>query len=133
MLLYLSPGSAATLRWKLQITVCISPSHSLLTPGQPVLPLTLQRQAPGGVASEVSGVTGPGTIPTGKAAMEPGPAAAEADALTTRPVRGVTSHGRIFSDNFTCCHTEVKVGNLMSWDVTVYSRLLLVLPSQLHF
>ena len=33
--------SAATLRQKLQIKVSISPSHSILTPGQPVPALTL--------------------------------------------------------------------------------------------
>ena len=44
---YLRDGSAptilraATLRWKLQIQLSISPSHRILTPGQPVPALTL--------------------------------------------------------------------------------------------
>ena len=44
---YLRDGSAhtilraATLRWKLQIQLSISPSHSILTPGRPVPVLTL--------------------------------------------------------------------------------------------
>ena len=42
---------AATLRQKLQIQLSISPSHSLLTPGQPVPALTLSCQAPGKVAT----------------------------------------------------------------------------------
>ena len=42
---------AATLRQKLQIK--LSASHRVLTTGQPVSALTVERQAPGGVASEV--------------------------------------------------------------------------------
>ena len=38
---------AATVRQKLPTTLSISPSHSILTPGQPVPALTLQRQVPG--------------------------------------------------------------------------------------
>ena len=38
---------------EMQIQLSISPSHSILTPGQPVPALTLQRQAPGRVASGV--------------------------------------------------------------------------------
>ena len=37
----------------MQIQLSTSPSHSILTPGQPVPALTLQRQAPGGVATVV--------------------------------------------------------------------------------
>ena len=57
---YLRDGSAqtilhaATLRLKLQIKVSISPSHSMLTLGQPVPLLTLLCQAPGRVAFGVS-------------------------------------------------------------------------------
>ena len=53
MLVHVSDGyaltilRAATLRWKLQITLSISPSHSMLTPGQPDSALTLELQAPG--------------------------------------------------------------------------------------
>ena len=42
---------AATLRQKLQFQLCSSPSHSILTPGRPVPALTLERQAPGRVAT----------------------------------------------------------------------------------
>ena len=44
---------AATLRYKLQIKLPISPSHSILTPGQPVPPLTLQLPVPDRVATGV--------------------------------------------------------------------------------
>ena len=44
---------AATLRYKLQTKLSISPSHSILTPGQPVPALTLQHQAPGRVVTGV--------------------------------------------------------------------------------
>ena len=44
---------AATLTQKLLIILYISPSHSILTSGQPVPALTLQRQAPGRVATGV--------------------------------------------------------------------------------
>ena len=59
MLVYLRDGSAqtrvraVTLRYKLQIKLSTSPSHSMLTPGQPVPALTLQHQAPGKVATRV--------------------------------------------------------------------------------
>ena len=59
MQVYLRDGSAqtilraATLRKKLQTKLSISPSHSKLTPGQPVPTLTLYRQAPGRVATGV--------------------------------------------------------------------------------
>ena len=51
MLVHLKGGSAqtsvraATLRQKLQIKLSVSPSHSILTPGQPVPALTLERLA----------------------------------------------------------------------------------------
>ena len=44
---------AATLRQKLQIKLSISPSHGIPTSGQPVPEPTLQRQAPGRVATGV--------------------------------------------------------------------------------
>ena len=53
MLVYLRDGSAqtavraATLRQRLQIKLAITPSHSILTPGQPDPPLTLSRKAAG--------------------------------------------------------------------------------------
>ena len=59
MQVYLRDGSAqsivraATLRYKLQTKLSISPNHSILTPGRPVPALTLERQAPGRVATGV--------------------------------------------------------------------------------
>ena len=59
MLVYLRDGSAQTvvrtaaLRQKLQIKLAISSNHRVLKPGQPVLALNLQRQAPGRVATGV--------------------------------------------------------------------------------
>ena len=44
---------AATQRHNLKIKRDISPSHSILTPGQPDLPLTLYRQPPGRSAKRV--------------------------------------------------------------------------------
>ena len=46
-------GCAATLRYKLQIKLSTSPSHSILTPGQPVPALTMYRQAAGRVTHGV--------------------------------------------------------------------------------
>ena len=43
---------AATLRRKTQIELAISSSHSTLTPGQPVMALTLNTQVPTGQAQE---------------------------------------------------------------------------------
>ena len=82
MRVYLRDGSpqtvlrAATLRWKLQIKLSISPSHSILTPGQPVQALTLYRRAPGRVATGVPIFTSlvwldPRIIPA-QAGFEPG-------------------------------------------------------------
>ena len=45
---------ATTHRQKLQIKPFVSPSHSILTPGQPALALTLQSQAPGWITTTVS-------------------------------------------------------------------------------
>ena len=75
--MYLRDGSARTIvpRLKLQIKLSTSPSHSILTPGRPVPALTLQRRAPGRVATGVSffkvtGMTRPGKIPL-QAGFEP--------------------------------------------------------------
>ena len=63
MLVYLRDGSAqtilraATLRSKLLIKLSTSPSHRILTLGRPVRALTLYRQAPGTVATGVTGMT----------------------------------------------------------------------------
>ena len=64
MLVYLRDTSAravvlaATLRM-LQVTLSISSSDSILTPGQPVPALTLHRQAPGRAAIGVAIVKSP--------------------------------------------------------------------------
>ena len=60
--------------------------HSILTPGQPVPALTLQRQAPGRVSTRVpfyKSLAWPwhGKRSTAKAGVEPRPAALEVDAL----------------------------------------------------
>ena len=60
MTVYLRDGpentivGAAIPREKLQIKVATSPIHSILTPGPPLLALTLQRQAPSMVNTTVS-------------------------------------------------------------------------------
>ena len=98
MQLYLRNGSAqtilraATLRYKLQIKLSISPSRSILTKGQLVSALTLYRQAPGRVAtgvlvSKVTDMTRPRKNPRRKRDSNPRSSALEADALTTRPTR----------------------------------------------
>ena len=46
--------SAATLKYKLQTKAMISPTHSIMTPGQPAPSLTQYRQADGRVAPGVS-------------------------------------------------------------------------------
>ena len=101
MQVYLKDGSAqtilraATLRQKLQTKISISPSHSILIPGQPVPALTLNRQAPGTVATGVPFFffflshwydSTPKKFRL-KRDSNPGSSALEADALTTRPTR----------------------------------------------
>ena len=97
MRVYLRDGSAQTIvsaatpRHKLQIKLSTSPSHSILTPGRPVLALTLQRQAPGRVATGVPIFKSLVGLYTGKSRRKwdsnPGSSAPEADALTPRPAR----------------------------------------------
>ena len=74
-----------------EIKLYISPSHSILTPGQPIPALILERQAPGRVAKGVpvceSLLTQSGKKSRGKRDSNPGAAALEADALTTRLAR----------------------------------------------
>ena len=119
MRVYLRDGSAqtiiraATLRQKLQIKLSISPSHSILTPGQPVPALTLWRQAPGRVASEVSIFKSlvwldPDKIPRNWD-LNPGSSALEADALTTRPTRLLGERGAVsFGDSVPKCPLSVS-------------------------
>ena len=92
-----------------------------MTPVRPVPALTIQvwqgSHCCGSV--EVTGMTQSGQRPTAKAGFEPKSAAVQADAFPTGPrllVVCLTSHqhasvsqGRICSDNFTCCHTEIEV------------------------
>ena len=93
--MYLTDGSAqtilraATLRQKLHIKRCTSPSHSMLTPGRPVPVLTLERQAPGRVATGVTILKSlvwldPEKIPA-QAGFEPGILRSRGGHLTTRP------------------------------------------------
>ena len=95
--MYLRDGSAqailraAILRWKLQIELSTSPTHSILTPGRPVPALTLERQAPGRVATGVPMFKSLVWLDREKSRRQrdsnPGSSALEADALTTRPTR----------------------------------------------
>ena len=71
---------AATPRYKLQMKLSTSPSHSILPPGQPVPVLALYHQAPGRIATGVP-------IFKSLVWLEPGFPGLEADALTTRPAR----------------------------------------------
>ena len=89
--------TCCTLREKSPVTLSISCSFSILTPGQPVPVLTLYRQASGRVATGVpmfkslawlDPKKSPwGKIPMEKAGIDPGSAALEADTLTTWPTR----------------------------------------------
>ena len=100
----------------------------ILTPGQPVLELTLRHQGPGRVSHwntnfEMTGMTRPGKIPMKKA----GTAEAVLYVLNVQATSKVSeelvvgcltsqqhvnvSQGRICSDNFTCCHTETEVAD----------------------
>ena len=72
---------AATLRQKLQIKLSTSPSHSIVTLGQPVPALTLYCQAPGRVA------TGVPNFEVTQQDLNPGSSALKVDALTTGPLR----------------------------------------------
>ena len=89
---------AATLRQKLQIQLSIPPSHSTLTPYRPVPVLTLQRQAPGRVATGVPFFKSLVGLDQEKSRRKrdsnPGSSALEADALTTRPARRSSSDGK---------------------------------------
>ena len=82
---------AATLRQKLQTKLSISPSHSILTPGQPVPALTLYLQAPGRVATGVPILShwydSTPEKSRRKRDSNPGSSALVVDALTTRPTR----------------------------------------------
>ena len=82
---------AAASSYKLQIKQAVSPSHSILTPDQPVLALTLYRRTPVSIASVlvvffvlflffvflfcvflcVTGMIQPEKSPTGKAGIVP--------------------------------------------------------------
>ena len=97
MRVYLRDGSAqtilraATLRQKLQIQLSISPSHSILTPGQPIPALTLKCQAPGRVATGVPILSHWYDLTLEKSQCKwdsnLGSPSLEADTLTTRPMR----------------------------------------------
>ena len=68
-------GRAATLRQSCRSKVLSHPV-SILTPGQPVPELILERQAPGqgsrwNANDQVTGMTGPGKIPAEKSGIEP--------------------------------------------------------------
>ena len=76
----------------MQIKPSISPSHSLLTPGQPLPAITLESQAPGRVAIGVPTFKSllwldPEKIPNEKVGIEPGSDTLQEDVLTARPTR----------------------------------------------
>ena len=97
MWVYLSDGSvqtslrAATLTKKLQIKLSTSPSHSILTPGQPVPVLTLECQVPYRADTGVPIFKSLVWLDPGKSHRKwdsnTGSSALEADTLTTRPTR----------------------------------------------
>ena len=76
---------------KLEIKLSTSPSHIILTPGRPAPVLTLERQAPGRVATGVPMFKSLVRLDPEKSRRQrdsnPGSSALEADALTTRPTR----------------------------------------------
>ena len=90
---------AATLRQKLQIKLSASPGHGILTPSQPVPALTLERQAPGRVASGTPIFKSLVCVDTEKSSRHKresnlGSSALEADVLPTRPARRFCGGGR---------------------------------------
>ena len=83
-------------RRKLQTKLSISPSHSILTPGQPVPALTLQHQAPGRVATGVPISMSLVWLNLKKSPRKQdlnlGSSPLKADALTTWPARRSTAN-----------------------------------------
>ena len=82
---------ATILRQKLRIKLSTSPSHSILTPGQPVPALTLSYPAPSRAATGVPIFKSLVWLNPEKSQrkweLNPGSAAPKADALTTTPTR----------------------------------------------
>ena len=143
MLVYHKDGSAqailcaATLRRKLQIKLSTSPSHSILTPGRPVLALTpgAWQGSHWSANFEATGMTRPGKIlsQTGfkpwpdlwltiflsflafmkrtSARCFPGSLVCLLVGCLTSCKHSSVSQGRICSDKFTCCHTEKEVAD----------------------
>ena len=136
MIAYLKGGSAqtnlpaATLRSKLQIQLSTSSSHSILTTGRPVPALTLERRDPGWVAAgepiffKVTGMTRPGKGASGSRTQvcrsRGGRLSHRANETVRRDVavccltsqqHASVSLGRICSDYFTCCHSEIEVAD----------------------
>ena len=114
--------SAATLGWKQQIKITFSPTYSTPTPNQPVLLLILQRRAgkPLEYHLEVLHWGKWGLIPL-SSALDPltfttGPLCVTecvcllAGCLTSQQHASVCQ-GRVCTDNFTCCHTEIEAAD----------------------
>ena len=124
MLVYLIDGSAqtilraATLRYKLQIQLSNSPSHSILTPGRLVPVLTLYRRAPGRVATGVPIFKSLEQLDPEKSRRKrdsnPGSSAPEADALTTRPTRRSMA-GLVHITSIRPTHGRVTVDLSSAW------------------
>ena len=90
MQVYLRDGSAQTIL-RAETKLSVSPSHSILTLGQPAPALTLYHQGSGRIASGVPILKSLVRLDPAKSWRKqdsnPGSAALEADALTTRPTR----------------------------------------------
>ena len=111
---------AATLRQKLQIKLSTLPSHSILTPDQPVRVLTLRHQAPGRVATGV---------PSFKLlvwlSLEKSPQhkrELNADALTTRPMRWL--HEEITAESRTALFIVMVIQLIdpCEWHIDLYNE-----------
>ena len=83
--------------------ISTSPSHSKLTQGWTVSPLTLYHQAPGVPVFKVTNMTQPRKIPTAQARIEAGSPALQVDALPTRPT--TWSGGKASSNRGSCGET----------------------------
>ena len=100
----------------MQIKLSISPSHGILTPGGSVLALTLYRQAPGRVPTEVPifchWYDSTPEKSRRKRDSNPESSAFEADALTTRPARRSSDKSSIFTVSL---RRELSRTRMLKW------------------
>ena len=94
----------------MQIKLSTSPSHSILTPGQPVPAQTLEHQVPGRVATGVPIFKSLVSVDPEKSwrkwDLNPGSSALEVDALTTKPPRRSHLHGSFTAQLSNFGHTD---------------------------